>query len=240
MSDNHFIILITVYNAEKYIKQCIESALTQDYDNFDIIVVDDCSTDGTWDIINKYQSLYVKHRNEFRIGDSMPNTYYALRLYSDHPEDIIVHLDGDDALAHDNVLNRLNEAYSGDIWITYGQFEPMSHRYHNYCTPIPNHRTYRRSGIWRTSHLKTWKKWLWDKIKVEDLCKDDGDWFDAATDNAFMYPMLEMAGVKHTKFIEEVLYLYNDLNEANYMKERPQDLIRTSEIIQQMPLYNEL
>ena len=116
----------------------------------------------------------------------------------------------------------------------------MSHRYHNYCTPIPDTRTYRRSGVWRTSHLKTWKKWLWDKIRDEDLRFPDGRYFDAATDNAFMYPMIEMAGMAHHKFIDKVLYLYNDLNEANYMKERPQDLINTSEYIRSKSIYDEL
>ncbi len=240
MSDNHFIILITVHNAEKYIERCVNSAINQDYDNFDIVVVDDCSTDGTSDILWKYKSHIIIHRNEERVGDSMPNTVMAIKRYSDHAEDIIVHLDGDDALAHNNALNRLNEAYNGNIWITYGQYEPMSHTYHNYCTPIPDHRTYRRSGAWRTSHLKTWKKWLWDKIEDKDLRDTVGNYLVGATDQSFMYPMLEMAGAKHTKFIEEVIYLYNDLNPANYMKERPSCLINNSEYIRSLPLYDEL
>ncbi|MBC8275795.1 MAG: glycosyltransferase [Chloroflexi bacterium] len=47
-------IVITTHNFEDYIKECIDSALAQDYDSFEVIVVDDCSTDGTWDIIKSY------------------------------------------------------------------------------------------------------------------------------------------------------------------------------------------
>lgn len=238
MLNNHFIILITAYNCEKYIEECLISATNQDYKNYEVVIVDDHSTDRTWELICQFDGKKV--RNAKRVGDSLPNTVMAINMYSKSPEDIIVHLDGDDKLIDETVLSYLNEVYQDDVWITYGQYEPMSHRYHNYCTPIPDMRTYRRSGVWRTSHLKTWKRWLWNKIEVEDLCEDNGEWFSAATDNAFMYPMLEMAGMKHHRFIDKVLYLYNDLNQANYMKERPQDLIRTSALIQSMPLYDEL
>lgn len=241
MSDNRFIILITVYNAIKYIDDCIRSAMNQKYDNYQIIIIDDCSNDGTSEHCLECESNKVLyHRNAIRMGDSLPNTVLALGCYNVGKDDIVVHLDGDDCLAHDNVLNVLNKAYNEDIWITYGQYEPMSHNYHNYCTPILDHRTYRQSGVWRTSHLKTWKKWLWDEIKDEDLRDKNGGYFKAATDNAFMYPMLEMAGAKHTKFIAEVLYMYNDLNPVNYMKERANELIETSAYIRRLPLYDEL
>lgn len=43
-------ILIPVYNREKYIADCIQSALDQTYSNIEIIIVDNASTDRTWDI----------------------------------------------------------------------------------------------------------------------------------------------------------------------------------------------
>lgn len=45
-------IIIPVYNAEKYIKRCVQSILNQKYDNWNILLVDDGSTDGSGEICN--------------------------------------------------------------------------------------------------------------------------------------------------------------------------------------------
>ena len=40
-------VIITLFNYKKYVKDCIRSVLRQDYDNIEIIVIDDYSTDGS-------------------------------------------------------------------------------------------------------------------------------------------------------------------------------------------------
>ncbi|MBP8689291.1 glycosyltransferase [Patescibacteria group bacterium] len=47
-------VLMTAYNAEKYIGLAIESILNQTYKNFEFIIIEDCSTDKTWNIIQRY------------------------------------------------------------------------------------------------------------------------------------------------------------------------------------------
>ena len=59
-------------------------------------------------------------------------------------------------------------------------------------------------------------------------------------DLAFMYPMIEMAGIKHIKFIDKVLYVYNDLNPHNDMKKFPEVSLRTAAYLQNKPLYDEI
>lgn len=49
-----FSIVVPVYNVEKYIGQCIESLVSQTYENIEIILVDDGSTDGSSDICDEY------------------------------------------------------------------------------------------------------------------------------------------------------------------------------------------
>lgn len=46
-------IIVPLYNQEKYIKQCIESIMNQSYKNIDILIVDDGSTDSSYDICDK-------------------------------------------------------------------------------------------------------------------------------------------------------------------------------------------
>ncbi len=49
-----FSIITPVYNEEKYITQCIDSVLGQTYDNFELILVDDGSTDNCAQIMDEY------------------------------------------------------------------------------------------------------------------------------------------------------------------------------------------
>ena len=48
-------IITPVYNGEKYIKECIESVLAQDYPNIEYIIINDGSTDQSDAIIQAYQ-----------------------------------------------------------------------------------------------------------------------------------------------------------------------------------------
>jgi len=54
MINPKFSVIIPVYNCENYIIRCIESILCQNYSNFELICVDDCSTDGSLSILHKY------------------------------------------------------------------------------------------------------------------------------------------------------------------------------------------
>lgn len=61
-------ICIPMYNREVYIEQCIDSVLSQDYANIEIILMDDCSTDATVDRVKKYLNddrvkLYINKEN---------------------------------------------------------------------------------------------------------------------------------------------------------------------------------
>ena len=47
-------VIIPVFNTEKYLKRCLNSILSQSYKDFEIIIVDDCSTDGSYLLCKKY------------------------------------------------------------------------------------------------------------------------------------------------------------------------------------------
>jgi len=51
-------IAIITYNQKEYLKECIESVLAQDYENIEIVVADDCSTDGTQEMLKEYDKKY--------------------------------------------------------------------------------------------------------------------------------------------------------------------------------------
>ena len=55
----HFSICIPIYNGEKYLRECIDSALNQTYKNFEIILLDDLSNDNSFSICNEYKKRYT-------------------------------------------------------------------------------------------------------------------------------------------------------------------------------------
>ena len=55
---NKFSIIIPCYNAEKYIDRCLNSIINQSYKNFEIIIINDGSTDKSLEIIQKYMNHY--------------------------------------------------------------------------------------------------------------------------------------------------------------------------------------
>jgi len=63
---------MTAYNSEKYISSAIESVLASEYSNFELIIVDDCSIDKTYEICQSFlkQDTRIRlFRNDFNVGD---------------------------------------------------------------------------------------------------------------------------------------------------------------------------
>jgi glycosyltransferase involved in cell wall biosynthesis len=61
-------IVITAYNAERYIGACIKAALAQTYPNFEVVIVDDGSTDGTAQICRSITDPRVRYLTWGRLG----------------------------------------------------------------------------------------------------------------------------------------------------------------------------
>ena len=53
-------IIIPMYNSEKYIGECLDSILNQTFQDFEVIVVDDCSTDNSCTIVENYIQTHKK------------------------------------------------------------------------------------------------------------------------------------------------------------------------------------
>jgi len=87
-------IIIPVFNVEKYLIECLDSAINQTYLEKEIIIIDDGSTDGTVEIISNYQEQHpqiLAIRTENRGQSAARNT--GLEIASG---DFIIFLDGDD------------------------------------------------------------------------------------------------------------------------------------------------
>ena len=64
-------VILPVYNCELYIKKCLNSLVNQTLQDIEIIIINDCSTDNTHQIINEYLKEYkqIKYINNERKTD---------------------------------------------------------------------------------------------------------------------------------------------------------------------------
>ncbi|MBK2356961.1 glycosyltransferase family 2 protein [Francisella hispaniensis] len=90
-------VCVMTYNQEKYIGQCLESLVTQETDfDFEIIVGDDFSTDGTRDVIQEYQKKYPDIIKPVFRDKNVGITENIKEIYFVANGEYIAHMDGDD------------------------------------------------------------------------------------------------------------------------------------------------
>ncbi len=95
-----------VYNAEKYLRESIESILNQTYKNFEFIIINDGSTDYSLKIINEY---YKKDCRIKIISRENKGLVYSLNEgISIAKGEYIARMDGDDVCNLDRLENKLN------------------------------------------------------------------------------------------------------------------------------------
>ena len=93
-------IIITSYNVERYIGWTVESALAQQNVTFEIILVDDCSSDATWQLISAMDDPRIR---SFRMEHNSGPGAARNRGFAEAQGEWIVVLDGDDAMAPERV-----------------------------------------------------------------------------------------------------------------------------------------
>lgn len=217
-----FRFVVPVYNAKAWVGRCIDSIRRQTIRGWKCVVVDDCSTDGTYEAAVAAASgddRVLVVRNARRQG-ALANIAHAIDRHSAESKDVVVTVDGDDWLAHERVLERLLDLYRNPrVQLTYGQFRQVGSGHIGWCADYPDDvkmaRAYRHHA-WIASHLRTFRYGLWRRIRRRDLLDPrSGKHWEMAWDVAMMVPMLEMCAPDQVVFIPDVLYSYNDLNPLN-------------------------
>lgn len=234
ITEQHIVVVTLMYNTGTDCIESLSSAFAQNYQNYHIIVVDDCSTNNSAEIVKNYieqqgwQNKVHFIQNSIR-RDVTANHELAVSLCNDN--DIVIALDGDgDMFAHSNVLSYINKVYTlyPQTWMTYGSFIVKSTGQRIFHGPLPTdvlaNRTVRRHDF-ITSHLRTFRAWLFKQVKHEDLLYR-GNYPKYAPEIPFIFPMLEMAGPEHVRYIDEILYIYKDHSYAGADMALYHDIVR--------------
>ena len=241
----HFTLIIPSYNNEEWAERCLTSALDQDYDNYDVVYINDCSTDNTLSVaeetIKKVDSkAQVKIINNEINRKALYNLYHSIRDSKEGT--IIVTLDGDDWLPNDSILKMLDAVYdSDDVWMTAGSY--IDNVAGMISCPSVGDKYWEgniRMKPWTISHLRTFRRELFMKIKYEDLMDDDDYFYKFTFDQAMMYPMAEMASHEHFREIKQIMYVYNRQNPISVDRVHRQDQLRIEQQIRFKEPYERL
>jgi len=116
MHKNYISILITNYNKEKFLDKSLHAVCTQDYKNYEIILFDDCSTDDSIDIIQKYKKikLIINKSNNKKRSSPINQIKGILECVKKSRGNIICLLDADDCFKKDK-LKKIDQFFLKNI-----------------------------------------------------------------------------------------------------------------------------
>lgn len=242
-----FAVVIPSYNNEKWVLRNLYSVFNQSYPHWEIYYVNDCSKDFTGEMTEAiireagFEDKCTVIHNTERCG-KLANFYNVIQTIA--PEKVIVEIDGDDCLAHSEVLKMLAELYSSeDVWLTYGNFVHFPGFRKGFCAEFPKQViqdcSFRYYEKYITHHLRTFYAKLFHQIKKDDVLIK-GIFFPMAGDLAYMFPMLELASLDHFRAIDDVMYVYNVGNPINDYKVNRTFQVRLDRHIRSLPRYRPL
>jgi glycosyltransferase EpsJ len=110
-------IVTTAYNIEAYVEKCLDSLLAQTHKDIEIIVVNDCSTDKTMDIVGKFEDERIKVVNH---SQNMGAGWARRTGIGAATGDYVITVDGDDWLAPDFIEALAKNAEETDADIVSG------------------------------------------------------------------------------------------------------------------------
>ena len=103
-------VITTLYNYREYIGDCIQSFLDQKFEDAEMIIVDDASTDNPYEVIKKYTDKRVKYIPLKKNGNYSHAKNVGIKA-SD--SDVLVMLDADDMLTINGIIVRYNKLMKG-------------------------------------------------------------------------------------------------------------------------------
>ena len=120
-----FSIIVPIYNVQDYLKECLDSVFTQPCKNYEIICIEDCSTDRSREILRNIKDEHPEMKvyyNEKNVGLSISRNKGINIARGDY----IIFLDSDDLLVQNALISLENKLKSKDIDILYFNMSYLS------------------------------------------------------------------------------------------------------------------
>ena len=209
----NFKVITPAYNCEKEIEQTIISVVGQSYKNWSMTILDDLSTDNTYQTcVNLAKKFGVEDKIEVikrkeKHGE-VRNTLVEVEKLND--EDVVIRLDAGDWLTDLGCFEILNMVYEEHKPAVLWTGHRWGYTSQNISGPIdPNVSVYDQP--WRSSHLKTFKVGDFRGLNPKNFKDEDENYIMIACDQAIFLPMMERARQNNRPliFLPMQMYHYN-------------------------------
>jgi FkbM family methyltransferase len=244
--EKKIVVLSPIYNGQDYIGKCIESVVSQDYDNYEMVIINDCSTDETECYISSVlNDLSPSICNKIKIVNNAEHSGSAVYAQMDtikefysNEDCIFILLDGDDWLVNNpNIFKKINDYYHNGAEFTYGSCWSV-------CDNIPliaqdyppdvkickDYRNYPFNWGLPYTHLRTFSSSLMKNIDYSVFKDEDGKWLKAGGDVAVFYILIERANPDNVVCVPDILVNYNDANPLNDYKVNSEEQTKNAKL----------
>lgn len=208
---NKVSVIIPVYNSEKYISDCLDSILTQTYRDIEIVVVDDGSTDETFEICKKYQNIderivALRKKNG---GVSSARNMGIKKASGEY----ILFVDSDDMVPENFVEEMINNVDNDSVMVVCGFVEKTikNTKEFAYKKKIDKNKfdflMYAYNSI---------GGFCWNKIYSRKIIMDKNIRFDEKIKNYedMLFNMQYISYIETIKYIKSTKYIYNQRKDS--------------------------
>ena len=213
-----FSILIPVYNTQKYIDACLKSVLKQTYQDYEIVIYNDVSTDYSLSICEKYRNSFPQKISIFSGVKNIGLCMSRIELVKHAHGDYCIFVDSDDFVSI-HLLETIDEALSRDtpdivMYDMYAHYEFRPCFYYNKRFYYGTHSviyekeriskyyqdisTFKIHAMWR----KAFRRDMWNRITFDDISKK----VQIGEDLYFTLNLMNFT--RSVKYIPEALYYY--------------------------------
>lgn len=213
-------VIIPVYNVEAYLRQCLDSVISQTLDDIEVICINDGSTDNSLDILNEYSQKY----DNFKVFSQKNSGQGSARNrgIEEACGDYIFFQDADDYIIHDALEKLYENAISNDSDIVFYKFARFDNQgkinykrpgfnfkkelgdvdFSNFTfdyTSIKGHVLNSSFAPWCKLHKKSFLKRFDDFIFPQSIAYED-----------MIFHVKEILRANKISFVDEFLYYYRD------------------------------
>jgi glycosyltransferase involved in cell wall biosynthesis len=225
------VFIVPMFNAAPHIKCLIESLQSQTNDNWSAVLIDDMSRDDT-----VFMANHCSGNDERITVIKNKEKKWALKNVVDNSrtveqDNIIAVLDGDDSICNDRTVELILNVYQDDDVDTAWTAHKWDINNINISKALPvNPSVNPYQYPWVTSHLKTFRASLINKIHDDNFKDMYGEWFKRGYDQALYLPLLYLS--KKRAYIDEVCYLYRiNSNSMKHREWKEQDQLNTVKLV---------